>query len=372
MYRKLHVPFSSSKEYFENIAPTLFEVFPGLKKLQGQFSIRFDIEQPLNNNVESWYVDDKGVRQLKSQGDITLKSDEVSFLKTLNGERLDPNTVKYHLQETSKIKEASSYLHLLLNPQYLHTARMGTLASSSSKEAVFVLSNPGIGLFATLHFCLHIFLICDRYRIKAYCIAPHLYSSESSGGNWLEALLSHRRFNDIELMSIQKYIENGQYRYITHWNNFSARDYQSSFTFEKAHSLFFDNFNVRPSIYSKAHSWSKQNFGNSVLGVHYRGTDKFTEAPRVSTSEFISAINKILHDRKIDTIFVATDELQLRDVVIKKYSKTYSVVSYSELSDTSGVPIHKTLGGTSSKKMEEEFIDSVLLSMCDIALKTYS
>lgn len=67
---------------------------------------------------------------------------------------------------------------------------------------------------------------------------------------------------------------------------------------------------IQPSLESEVNQfWDDHALGSDVLGVHYRGTDKSTEASVVTYDEMIEAVNETLKDRPSTTaVFVTSDE----------------------------------------------------------------
>lgn len=58
---------------------------------------------------------------------------------------------------------------------------------------------------------------------------------------------------------------------------------------------------------------------NNTLGVHLRGTDKWTEIKPVNDSVILQKIDKIVKDEKLDKIFLATDSLHYRNLLVSNF-----------------------------------------------------
>jgi hypothetical protein len=79
---------------------------------------------------------------------------------------------------------------------------------------------------------------------------------------------------------------------------------------EHGSALIGQRLCIQPSLESEVNQfWDDHALGTDVLGVHYRGTDKWTEASIVTYEEMIRSVNETLKDRPSTTaVFVASDE----------------------------------------------------------------
>jgi hypothetical protein len=106
--------------------------------------------------------------------------------------------------------------------------------------------------------------------------------------------------------------------------------------------------------------------------LHYRGTDKGGEAPRVEwatvKSEVLSFLEKV---RTIKTIFLASDEPEFVEYFMG-LSWPVKVAQYNcaEIY-RGGIPTHKTTGD-GYQKGKEALITCLLLSRCEYCIKTSS
>jgi hypothetical protein len=145
-----------------------------------------------------------------------------------------------------------------------------------------------------------------------------------------------------------------------------------------AHRLIGKFIKLKPHIEDKVNQIVENIFGySSIIGVHYRGTDKFSEAPVSSYDNVatyvdvtIAQLQEIGHsDIKI---FIATDEQSFLDYMRVRYPSKVVCYEDSERSVNS-VCVHLSgMGGTPYKKGEDALIDCLLLSRTDILLKTSS
>lgn len=110
-----------------------------------------------------------------------------------------------------------------------------------------------------------------------------------------------------------------------------------------------------------------------VIGIHYRGTDKYTEAPRVAYESAIQQIQEQVHALGAEQyrIFIATDEASFLDY-IDSFFPGHICYCHDMARSTDGTPIHldSRIGGY--EKGESALIDCVLLSRCDFLIRCSS
>lgn len=143
-------------------------------------------------------------------------------------------------------------------------------------------------------------------------------------------------------------------------------------TRERGHQLFHRYIRLLPHIEEKIDRFAADNFeGYSVIGVHYRGTDKATECPLISYEEMFEAIRTAGFELRTDDykIFVATDERSFLNRMIDVFSD--KVVYYEAKRSEDGKPLHKS-EGDKYEKGEEAIIDCFLLSKTAKLVRTNS
>jgi hypothetical protein len=111
--------------------------------------------------------------------------------------------------------------------------------------------------------------------------------------------------------------------------------------------------------------------GAYMLGVHYRGTDKVSEAPRVRYEDMHDAI--VSHIRGLQgkkfKLFVASDEEQFIQFIEGKFPGL--IIKNNLERSYDGTPIH--LQHRDQFKIGEgALLDCLLLSRCDFLIRTSS
>jgi hypothetical protein len=140
----------------------------------------------------------------------------------------------------------------------------------------------------------------------------------------------------------------------------------------EAHELITKYIKIKQGILDKVNAFCQANFGNStIISIHYRGTDKFNEAPRVQYEEIQTKIAEYIQLNNIKNykIFIATDEQNFVDHMKEVFPDT--IISYETERATDGQPLHYKLANQ-YKSGEDALIDCLLLSRGDILFRTSS
>lgn len=109
----------------------------------------------------------------------------------------------------------------------------------------------------------------------------------------------------------------------------------------------------------------------SVIGIHYRGTDKSEEAPAIPYDALVMAVREALPaaDAGPWKLFAATDEQAFLDHLVTVFPRK---VFYREVRrSVDGKPVHKTPGDGFQKGLDA-VVDCFLLSRCGRLVRTAS
>lgn len=126
-------------------------------------------------------------------------------------------------------------------------------------------------------------------------------------------------------------------------------------------------------ILNKVSQFSKQHFKDKyVIGVHYRGTDKILEAPRVDYEEMGKAVWDIVHKKQTAdyVVFVATDEKAFLEYMKKEHP--HNTVWWDSVRSDNHKPVHKYQKETPYRIGEDAIMDCLLLSKSDKLVRTAS
>lgn len=133
----------------------------------------------------------------------------------------------------------------------------------------------------------------------------------------------------------------------------------------------------RPHIREKVDAFVRMHFaGFHVLGIHYRGTDKWVEARRVPYAEICAAVRDALgaQDGGRYRLFVASDEQGFVDHMEREFPgkvSSWCTLRAPEANPEDSDPIDFAMGDN-FRKGEDAVIDCLLLSRCDALIRTLS
>ena len=148
----------------------------------------------------------------------------------------------------------------------------------------------------------------------------------------------------------------------------------SQLTLEHGSMLFHRYMPVREEIVDEIDEFCAAHFeGRSVLGVHFRGTDKHTEAPRVSPEQCRQAISRYLTEHpEVDRVFVASDESQFIRYIQDAFRSVRVCFCDDQRSDGTLAVHDPAFGGDNYKKGREALVNCILLSRCHTLIRTVS
>lgn len=142
---------------------------------------------------------------------------------------------------------------------------------------------------------------------------------------------------------------------------------------KQVNNLIKKYIHIKAFLAKKVETFIEHNFKKSyVIGVHYRGTDKSCEAPRVSYEQAFQAITEQIKvaSRNNYKIFAATDEENFLQALRAAFpNKVISLNSYRSLDNLH--PVHMSSHSPFAKG-EEALMDVLLLSRCHVLIRTSS
>jgi hypothetical protein len=227
--------------------------------------------------------------------------------------------------------------------------------------------NPGF--FCSYQSVIGFLNYCEQNNITGFEVffEKGLYFDGSIGPNWWEYYFEpikfggHQNYNMIEHMAdMQK----------SHWGTETI----STMSKNRANELINKYIKLRSNIQSKIDDFSRLHFQEKyIVGIHYRGNDKSSEAPRVAFEVVFEAINNVIRDKSNYKIFVATDEQLFLDYMIGKFGGLLDYTNSHRSKNND--PIHHIDGRPTDISYilgEEAVIDCYLLSQSDIMIRTFS
>lgn len=145
---------------------------------------------------------------------------------------------------------------------------------------------------------------------------------------------------------------------------------------DRAYKLIQRYIQIKDLIQRKIDSFFASHLnGSYIIGIHYRGTDKYSEAPPVTYATMFSHIDVALAKAQKERggtikLFVATDDQHFLDAARKKYPNR--VYAWNAPRSTGNNAVHTGKTGSPYEKGESAIIDAVLLSKCNFLIKTAS
>jgi len=261
----------------------------------------------------------------------------------------------------------------------------------NANQLVVFEHSDAVGLFGILTVCISLAWRCRHYeKTPFFNLRSPNYIDHRYGGNWLEYFFSQKMISEVEQdlalrMARDVFAQNME----ASIRMFSV--YGSKLTFPgfaslnnalydidiaEISDLFFTHFSFKKEIEVAAKKFRDTHFtADRVLGVHYRGGDKkFDEADPVPHDEMICIISE--YERNFRSIFLATDDIsfyrrcmgaKFRSKIIFSNKPSYAPPKMMERNAP-----HLTVDDNNYKKGFSAVLDAVLLSRCDLLIKTPS
>lgn len=223
----------------------------------------------------------------------------------------------------------------------------------------FEIHNPYIGFFAQLTWCSSVLEYCKQRGLTAQLssTSPN-YRDPARSANWLSYFF--------EVVDPGPRVD---FRISQMSELCMPLRYLSRRTLEETSELVKLRLSLKQEILSKLERFCGEHFaGKKIVGVHYRGTDKVEEAPRVSWEAARETLaNYLCANRDVNGLFVATDEPPFREYVADSFPEL-EVIHYGSSLAADG----KADLGSNYAKGEGALMDCLLLSRCSAAIRTTS
>ncbi len=148
---------------------------------------------------------------------------------------------------------------------------------------------------------------------------------------------------------------------------YSTKKYRDS-----VNALIKKYIKIKPEVTKKVESFYQSHVaGKKTIGMHIRGTDKFTEVKPVSIDMFLDAARELAKQYPNCQFLIATDEETiLQEIRTKLPGKS---IYYNSYRTSTGEPLHTQTKGYSKAKLGEEvLIEALLLARCDAFIHTVS
>jgi hypothetical protein len=243
--------------------------------------------------------------------------------------------------------------------------RIRQLLRRQAERGVFpveIRSNVGLG--ARLAWCLEIMAYCNEHGLEPQ--VKFSYPTSAAGEDYFSPFFrinGAQRPAASEFATISSIIELDL-----------GADYDRVLTLDLAQFLIEKYLRVRDEIVSEADEFCRRNFdGKSVLGVHYRGTDKAVESPPVPFGAVRANIDEYLKlYPETDLIFVATDDESFLDAMRAEALGRPIVFREDAIRSMDGASVHKSPDTDKYDVNKDAVVNCLILSRCNGLLKTSS
>lgn len=221
----------------------------------------------------------------------------------------------------------------------------------------------GAGFFSTFHDVMGALNFYDKEKegqedigLKVDFENKGLFYDESKGSNWWNYY-----FEPIALGE-----SDGTEQKLPGWKK-CVLSFEAQFDLsrERYYELIQKYVILKPHMRKMIETFVEKHFENSpVIGVHYRGTDKESEAPSISYEEVCNRISEgcTTLDQKSMKIFIATDEEKFLNYASERFPG--KVVSSNAIRSPDNSPVHLSKTGTPYERGEGAVLDCWLLARC--------
>jgi hypothetical protein len=257
-----------------------------------------------------------------------------------------------------------------LSPCVLHTIRrfgrrhVATVrARYHSRHGVFAVEICGVlGLGARLVWCLEIAAYCDERRL----IPKFRFTYPASDKDY---------FSELFITDFQPVAFRTPFVRINSIIELDMRkEYNAALTFELASRLIKKYIRVREDVLDEVEAFCEASFGGKrVLGLHYRGTDKYRESPLIPYELVYKNVDRYLDSFPgTEIVFVATDDARFLRDIGRRRSDLKVVWREDAVRSADGTAIHEAANVDRSAVNRDALVNCLILSKCRALIKTPS
>ena len=223
-----------------------------------------------------------------------------------------------------------------------------------------------MGLFANMTYAIRIINYCEEKKLVPYL--KFTLENSQKEGNPFDYL-----FNVISKKKATKKIRYLKMKSFTDlslnvdWENYQPKSILS------ASNLMKNNIIIKDFVLEKVDAFYKKNLINKkVLGLHYRSTDKFSEAKILSYNYVVKNINYYIEKYpETDAVFISTDDINFVNHIKTNFNLRTTIFNQDSFRSNNNVSIH--LSGQNIFEINfDALINCLLLSKCTTLMKTAS
>lgn len=243
-----------------------------------------------------------------------------------------------------------------------------TMLVDSREGMRIAINNPEMGFFVHLLWYLPILIISAKHDIPVdlACISQN-YVSRERGPDFVRYFFVDR------LAAQRSTLSEMPWRTIRSIVEVVADDDRLMGDFENAHRVFFGRYALQPWVTETLDALmpSRPHGGSRLIGVHYRGTDKKAEAPRIAYEDMLAIVDREVLASADAQIFLATDETPFLEACRARYgARLLFLRDFARSMDGHAVHRHRPYDGFLLGR--DALLNCMALSRCDIVIKTPS
>jgi hypothetical protein len=218
---------------------------------------------------------------------------------------------------------------------------------------------------------------CETYNLTPYIqLTGSNYRSPQLGKDYFAYFFENIKLSEEDKLKIKnKKIRISKISDISQLG--LPENYDLKLTIPNAAGLVAKYIGIKEDVIDEVNSFCTAYFGNNVLGLHYRGTDKKGEAPRVDWEKVTRNVQHYLKNSSLtDCVFISSDEIDFIHHIEKRLNQEFPRVSVIYRNDRyrshDGRSLHLRFGGDNYHKGRDALVNCLLLSRCDVLMKTAS
>ncbi len=152
------------------------------------------------------------------------------------------------------------------------------------------------------------------------------------------------------------------------------KDYDKELTIEWAHRLIDKYLGVKQFVLDEVDQFCREHFAQkTVLGIHYRSTDKVGEAPAVAYDSVTRNIRHYLGlYPQTNAIFISTDDQRFREYIAGEFTALPVIIREDYFRSDNSSSIHHNKRLDKFEVNKDALINCLLLSRCHALIKSSS
>lgn len=230
-----------------------------------------------------------------------------------------------------------------------------------------------VGLFAQLTWVLYLLQHCNERDLALQLRMTGPYYGRTPGQDWLRDLFEVTVGAEGRPLQARRRIRTSR---IADFEQLGiGRHIPKALTVEQACRLIRGGLRVREDLQHHVDGFAARHFrGRHVIGLHFRGTDKSKEARRVSWEDCAATVENYRRAHpEAEAVFLSSDEAAFIDWMRDRLEDIEVIAHDDRERSRDGKAIHiDAARGDNGQKAREALINTLLLSRCDVLIRSSS